>query len=245
MTFIWQGVREAFSMLLHPTPDLLSIIRVTLELVLWATFLAMLIGLPIGVSLGLGRFRTRRVWLGLANGGLGLPPVVVGLFVALLLFHSGPFGGLHLIYTVRGMVLAQTILALPIVIALTASSVQAIDPALLQQAGALGASRWRLGGFALREARVGIFVAAMAAMGASLSEVGAVVLVGGNLEGETRTMAGAILTSLSGGYYAEGVALAIILLGLTFLLAAALTVVQHGPGAAGASSVRYVSTAVR
>jgi len=232
-------------MLLHPTPDLLSILRVTLELVFWATLLAMLIGLPIGLALGLGRFRTRRVWLGVANGGLGLPPVVVGLFVALILFRGGPLGGLHLIYTVRGMVLAQTILALPIVVALTASSVQAIDPSLLQQAGALGASRWRLSVFALREARTGVFVAAMAAMGASLSEVGAVVLVGGNLERETRTMAGAILTSLSGGYYAEGIALGIILLGLTFLLAAALTFIQHSSKAATASSVRYVSSAAR
>lgn len=245
MTFIWDGVRQAFSLLLHPTPDLLSIVRVTLELVLWATIFALLIGLPIGLLLGLGRFRTRRVWLGLANGGLGLPPVVVGLFVALLLFNEGPFGGLHLIYTLQGMIVAQTILALPIVVALTASSVMAIDPALLQQAGALGASRWRLGTFALREARVGVFVAAMAAMGASLSEVGAVVLVGGNIDGSTRTMAGAILTSLSGGYYAEGIALGIILLGLIFLLAAALTVVQHGSSAASAPSVRFLSTANR
>jgi tungstate transport system permease protein len=224
--FIWDGFRQAWHLLLHPTADLRLILRVTLEVTLWAAGIALLIGVPLGLAIGVGRFRGRRALLALANSGFGLPPVAVGLFVLLMVLRAGPLGFLGLAYTVRGMVVAQTLLDLPIVIALTASAARSLDPALLAQARALGASRWRVGAFTVREAHNGIVVAALAAVGAGLSEVGAMVLVGGNIIGHTRTMAGAILTSVSAGDYSEGIALGVLLLGLVFLLAAALTFVQ-------------------
>jgi tungstate transport system permease protein len=226
MHFIWEGFREAWQLLLHPTDDFISILRVTLQTALWAAFFSLLIGVPIGIALGIGRFRGRNTMVAVANSGFGLPPVVVGLFLALLLLRAGPFGSFGLIYTVRGMIVAQCILDIPLVIALTAAAAHAVDPGLLAQARALGASRIRVGLFTMREARYGIVIAAIAAVGAGLSEVAAVVLVGGNIYMHTRTMAGAMLTSISAGNYSEGIALGVLLLGIVLLLGALLTFLQ-------------------
>jgi tungstate transport system permease protein len=187
---------------------------------------------PIGVSLGVGRFRGRRIGLALANAGLGLPPVVVGLFLFLLMLQQSPLGRFHLLYTVKGVIVAQTVLALPLVIAFTASAVQAVDPVLLDQARALGASRPALGALAVREARLGVVAACIAALGTTLSEVGAVVLVGGNIQGQTSTLATAVLLTISSGQYDVGIAYGTILLGIILILAAALTVVQYAGGPA-------------
>src|SRR5262249_9768184 len=153
-----------------------------------------------------------------------LPPVVVGLVLALLMFPAAPLGRFHLLFTLRGVYVAQTVLALPIIIALTAASVQAISAGLLDQAPAFGASWVRGCALALREARVGIFAATIAAVGSALSEVGAVVLVGGNIEGVDQTLASAALQKVDAGHFAEGVAIGVILLGLIILITAALTV---------------------
>src|SRR5215470_11644307 len=227
MDFIWNGFKEALHLIASGDPTLKTVVRITLRVAFFSTFWALLIGLPIGVVLGIGRFRGRRVWLALANGGLGLPPVVVGLFVFLLMLDQSPLGRFHLIYTVKGVIVAQTVLALPIVIALSATAVQAVDEGLLDQARALGASRIAVATLAMREARVGIFAAGIAAMGATLSEVGAVVLVGGNIQGQTDTLASAVLLAVSGGRYDEAIAYGTILLGIIFTLAAGLTLAQY------------------
>jgi tungstate transport system permease protein len=227
MKFIGNGLSDAVHLLLHPDQQLLDVLRVTLEVALWSTLLALVIGLPIGLLLGLGRFRGRRAGLSVANAGMGFPPVVVGLIVALLLFREAPFGGLHLIYTVRGVIVAQTLLSLPLVVALSAAAVQAVPAALLDQARALGASRPQVGALALREARIGVIAAAIAALGSALSEVGAVVLVGGNITGQTQTLASAVLVEVSAGDYGRAVALGAILLGLILVIAAGLTLYQQ------------------
>lgn len=227
MKFIGNGLSDAVHLLLHPDQQLLDVLRVTLEVALWSTLLALVIGLPIGLLLGLGRFRGRRAGLSVANAGMGFPPVVVGLIVALLLFREAPFGGLHLIYTVRGVIVAQTLLSLPLVVALSAAAVQAVPVALLDQARALGASRPQVGALALREARIGVIAAAIAALGSALSEVGAVVLVGGNITGQTQTLASAVLVEVSAGDYGRAVALGAILLGLILVIAAGLTLYQQ------------------
>src|SRR5262249_31537915 len=157
---------------------------------------ALVIGLPIGLVLGLGRFRGRGGLIVLANAGLGLPPVVVGLVLSLLMFPEAPLGRFHLLFTLRGVYIAQTCLALPVIIALTAPSVADMPVGLLDQARAYGARRWQLAGLALREARVGILAAIIVAVGSALSEVGAVVLVGGNIEGYTQTLASAALAEV-------------------------------------------------
>jgi tungstate transport system permease protein len=230
MHFLLQGLRQAFDLLAHPDADLRSIFKVTLELAMASTLIALLLGVPAGLGLGLGRFRGRRLLLAVVNTGLGLPPVVVGLVVALLLFRNGPAGSLRLLYTVRGMIVAQVVLSLPLVTSLVSAAATGVDAGLLAQARALGASGRQVAALAAREARVGVIVAAIAALGSALSEVGAVVLVGGNIDLQTRTAAGAILTSVSAGRFGEGIAIGILLLGLVFLLAAGLTVAQHGTG---------------
>jgi len=227
MEFIWNGIRQAADLLAHGDHDILVVVGTTLRLALCSTLLALALGLPAGLALGLGRFRGRRVGLAFANAGMGLPPVVVGLVVALLLFRGAPLGGLNLLYTLDGVILAQTLLALPLVAALTAAAVQALPAGLLEQARAFGASRTQVAVLALREARVGVIAATIAAMGSAFAEVGAVVLVGGNIEDETQTLASAVLVRVSAGDYGRAIALGTILLGLIMILAASLTVAQQ------------------
>jgi len=227
MEFLLDGLRQAIDLLAHGDRELLDVVWVTLRLALWSTVLALLVGLPLGLALGLGRFPGRRSLLALANAGMGLPPVVVGLVVALLLFRGAPLGGLELLYTFEGVVVAQTLLALPLVAALTAAAVQAVPSGLLEQARAFGASRSQVASLAAREARVGILAATIAALGSAFAEVGAVVLVGGNIEGQTQTLASAVLVRVSAGEYGRAIALGCILLGLILALAAALTVAQQ------------------
>jgi tungstate transport system permease protein len=227
MDFIWDGVQQALHLIVHRDHDILVVVATTLRVALCSTLLALALGLPIGLALGLGRFRARRAGLALANAGMGLPPVVVGLVAALLLFRGAPLGDLNLLYTLNGVILAQTLLALPLVAALTAAAVQALPAGLLEQARAFGASRPRIAALALREARVGVLAATIAAMGSAFAEVGAVVLVGGNIENETQTLASAVLVRVSAGEYGRAIALGTILLGIILVLAAVLTVAQQ------------------
>jgi tungstate transport system permease protein len=227
MDFIWHGLEQAVDLLVHGDHDILVVVGTTLRVALFSTLLALALGLPIGLALGLGRFRGRRAGLAVANAGMGLPPVVVGLVAALLLFRGAPLGGLDMLYTLNGVILAQTLLALPLVAALTAAAVQALPAGLLEQARAFGASRPQVAALALREARVGVLAATIAAMGSAFAEVGAVVLVGGNIDGETQTLASAVLVRVSAGEYGRAIALGAILLGLIMVLAAILTLAQQ------------------
>jgi tungstate transport system permease protein len=227
MDFIWDGIKQAADLIVHGDHDLLVVVGTTLRLALFSTLLALALGLPLGLVLGIGRFRGRRAMFSLANAGMGLPPVVVGLVVALLLFRGAPLGDLNLLYTFKGIVLAQTLLALPLVAALTAVAVQALPAGLLEQARAFGASRAQVAALALHEARVGVLAATIAALGSAFAEVGAIVLVGGNIEGRTQTLASAVLVEVSAGEYGRAIALGTILLGLILILAAALTFAQQ------------------
>jgi tungstate transport system permease protein len=216
MEFLWDGLKQAVDLLLHGDHDILVVVGTTLQLALWSTLLALALGLPLGLALGLGRFRGRRAGLALANAGMGLPPVVVGLVVALFLFRGAPLGSLELLYTLKGVIAAQT-----------AAAVQALPRGLFEQARAFGASRVQVWALALREARVGVLAATIAAMGSAFAEVGAVVLVGGNIDGQTQTLASAVLVRVSAGEYGRAIALGTILLGIILLLSAALTLAQQ------------------
>jgi tungstate transport system permease protein len=230
MQFLWEGLRQAISLIVHGDPTIVHLTKVTLEVAAVSTAIALLLGLPLGLALGLGRFRGRHAGLAVANAGLGLPPVVVGLGLALLMFPQSLLGSLHLLFTLKGVFVAQTVLALPIVIALSAAAVQGVPAGLLQQARAFGAGTPQVWWLALREARIGVLAAAIAAVGSALSEVGAVVLVGGNIEGSTQTLASAALEQVNAGRFAQGMATGIVLLGLVLLVAAGLTLAQQ-PGA--------------
>jgi tungstate transport system permease protein len=192
-----------------------------------ATALAVLVGVPAGYAIARRRFRGRTILLGFINTGMGMPPVVVGLVVWLLLVRSGPFGDLGLIYTRRAMVLAQFLIATPIVVGFTAASIQALPPRLPDLLAVLGAGRLRTLWLLAREAKLGLLVAIMAAFGAIVSEVGASMVVGGNLERSTRVLTTAIVTETSRGQIERALALGLVLLALAFLVTLTLTVVQQ------------------
>jgi tungstate transport system permease protein len=225
--FLWDGLHQAIDLLLSGDDRVFDIVVTTLRMAFWSTLIALAAGLPVGLALGLARFRGRGAALTVVNAGMGLPPVIVGLVVALLLFRGAPLGGLNLLYTLDGVILAQAVLAFPIVAALTASAVQSLPAGLIDQARAFGASRTAVATLALREARVGVLAATIAAAGSAFAEVGAVVLVGGNIEGQTQTLASAVLVRVSAGEYGTAIALGILLLGLVLMLAGVLTALQQ------------------
>jgi tungstate transport system permease protein len=194
-----------------------------------ATGLAVLAGVPLGYVIARRRFPGRTLLLGFINTGMGLPPVVVGLLVWLMLVRSGPFGALDLIYTRQAMVLAQFLIATPIVVGFSAASFQSLPVRLLDLLAVLGASRVRTLWLLAREARLGLLVAIMAAFGAIVSEVGASMIVGGNLERSTRVLTTAVVTETSRGNLERALALGLVLLGLSFAVNLTLTVVQQRP----------------
>lgn len=192
-----------------------------------ATAFAVLVGVPAGYVIARRRFRGRTILLGLINTGMGIPPVVVGLVVWILLVRSGPFGDLGLIYTPAAMVLAQFLIATPMVIGFTAASIQALSPRLADLLEVLGAGRLRTLWLLAIEARLGLLVAIMAAFGAIVSEVGASMIVGGNLERSTRVLTTAIVTETSRGEVERALVLGLVLLALSFSVNLALTVIQQ------------------
>jgi tungstate transport system permease protein len=194
-----------------------------------ATALAVLVGVPIGYAIARRHFRGRTILLGLINTGMGMPPVVVGLVVWLLLVRSGPFGELELVYTPQAMVLAQFLIAMPIVVGFTTASIQSLSPRLPDLLIVLGAGRLRRLWILAREARLGLLVAVMAAFGAIVSEVGASMIVGGNLERSTRVLTTAIVTETSRGEVERALALGLVLLALSFIVNLTLTIVQQRP----------------
>ena len=212
-------------------PDVATILEITLRTLrisLTALVLATAIGVPIGVWLGSRRFPGRSLLVALVNSGMGAPPVVVGLAVALLLWRSQPLGGLGLMYTATGMVVAQVLIALPLLIAITLAAVGALGEEWDLQVRTLAVPRlWRVW-LLLREIRLGILAAVIAALGAILSEVGAVLMVGGNLAGETRVLTTAILMHTQMGEFGVAMGLSAVLLGLMLVLAGLLTGVQQG-----------------
>jgi tungstate transport system permease protein len=228
--FLWHGLRLGWHLVITDNSYIRHVTWVTLEVAAVSTVVALIIGLPIGVAIGLGRFRGRSIALVLANVGLVLPPVMVGLVLSLLMFPAAPLGRFHLLFTLHGVYLAQSVLAVPIVVALTSSSVRAVPTGLLAQARALDASRLQIWTLAIREARIGILTGVIAAVGSALSEVGAVVLVGGNILGDDQTLASATIQAVNSADFAQAVAIGIVLLGLILVVTAALTFLQTRDG---------------
>ena len=227
MDFIVDGIKQALELLLSLEPEVLQITLLSLRLSGIATAISLVLGLPIGTMLALGRFRGRRLWLSLANTGMALPPVVVGLVVALMFWRSGPFGSFGIMYSPAAIVIAQLIIATPIIIALTVASLQQLDPALQLQLLGLGASRMQMVWILWKEARMPLLAALMAAFGAAISEVGAVMMVGGNLRGHTRVLTSAIVLETGRGEFAPAIALGVILLLLAFTINLGLTLIQQ------------------
>jgi tungstate transport system permease protein len=202
---------------------LLKIVGLSLRVSGLALLIATIIGIPLGAALGLRRFRGRKAAVAALYTGMGFPPVVVGLFVYLMLSRSGPLGGLNWefmprLFTPGAMVIAQTIIAIPLVAGFTMAAVMGVDPLLRQQVRSLGATDWQTTLAVLAEARIGVIVAVIAGFGGIISEVGAVMLVGGNIEGRTRVLTTAIVLETRQGSFDMALALGAILLGITFFI---------------------------
>jgi len=191
-----------------------------------ALVLATVLGVPLGAAIGLSRFPGRKVVALVLYTGMGLPPVVVGLVVYMALSRSGPAGDLGWLFTPAAMVAAQTIIAFPLVAGLTMSAVEGVDPELRRQVRALGATKTQLAWTVLREARLGVTAALVAAFGGIISEVGAVMLVGGNIEGQTRVLTTAVVLYTRQGDFALAMAMGLVLIALTLLANAALIQLQ-------------------
>jgi tungstate transport system permease protein len=231
MSFLWDQVSSAVPLIVHRDPYIMGLLWVTIRVAVVSTSAAIVIGLPFGVALGIGRFRGRRTLQLLANASLALPPVVVGIAVLLLVLQQGALGSLHFAFTLQAVYIAQTVLALPYIVALTPAAIQGLAPGLLGQARVLGAGNAQLATFALREAKVGVLAAVIAALGAAISEVGAVVIVGGNIQGHDQTLASALIDQFN---YTTNqpyeVAIALVLLALLVVLIGILTVIQQRTG---------------
>jgi tungstate transport system permease protein len=228
MDLIWDGLREAVGLLRNNEGGVYEIAVRSLQVSGAATALALLLGVPAGAFLAFRRFPGRLAVMALVNTGMGLPPVLIGLVVAILLWRSGPLGELGWIYEKKAMIVAQTVIATPVVIGFTAASLSSLPAKLRAQVYALGASRLQMLWLLLQEVRLPLLAAIMAAFGAAISEVGASVMVGGNRAGETRVLTGAILLEQSKGNFGTALALGIILLAMMIAVNALFTWVQLG-----------------
>ena len=207
--------------------DIPSITLLSLRVSGMATAISLLIGLPFGSLLALAKFPGRSFLLSLINTGMALPPVVVGLVVAMALWRSGPLGDLQLIYTPTAIVIAQTVIAAPVVTGLTAAALQQLNPRLRLQLYGLGASRSQMILSLWWEARLPLLAAVMAGFGSVISEVGASMMAGGNIRGQTRVLTTAIVMETSRGEFAQAIALSVLLLIITFLINWTLTWIQQ------------------
>ncbi len=227
MDIIIEGIIQAFQLLIHGDMEVLRIGALSLIISLSATTISLLIGISLGTAMGLTRFVGRRFLISLINTGMGAPPVVVGLVVTIFLWRSGPLGVLHLLYTPQAMIIAQCIISLPLITGFTMASIQQIDPKLRLQILALGASRWQLLWLLVRDTRLPLLAAVMAGFGAIISEVGASMMVGGNIKDETRVFTTAIVQETSRGEFGLAMALSILLMVLVYLVNLALTIIQQ------------------
>lgn len=224
---IYAGFKQAIILMARGDPELWRIAWLSLEISVIAVLISMVLGIPLGTWLSDARFFGRRLIISFINMGMGLPPVVVGLAVTIFFWRSGPFGWMRLLYTPAAMVVAQVVIAFPIVTGITLAAMQQLDHKLRLQALSLGASRWQVTRVLWREARLPLLTAIMAGFGGVISEVGAVLMVGGNIKDDTRVLTTAIVLETRMGRFERAIALAIILLVLVFGVNLIITYIQQ------------------
>lgn len=227
MDLIWQGILEALRLIFTGDREILDITLRTLQVSGSATLISLILGVPLGTLLALSEFRGRRFLLSLLNTAMGLPPVVVGLWVSIFLWRSGPFGFLNIIYTPTALVVAQAVIACPVVIGLTSAAIQQTDPKLRLQIKALGTTRMQFLLLLLSEVRFSLLAAIIAGFGAVVSEVGASMMVGGNIKGSTRVLTTATVLEVSKGNFDVAIALTIILSLVAYAVTLWLTLLQQ------------------
>ena len=230
MELLIDGLKKAIEMIFSGNQEIYNITWLTLRVSFLSMFISTLIGLPLGMFLGLTRFKGRKLLLVFINIGMGLPPVVAGLWITMLLWRSGPLGDLSLLYTPTAIVLAQLLVSLPIVTGLTSSAFQQINDKMLLQIKALGATKIQTLMLLLKQTKIAIVAAIMAGFGRVIAEVGAAMMVGGNIEGDTRILTTSIVMEVSKGNFDIALALSFILLSVALMVTAALTFLQQRRG---------------
>src|SRR5713101_18676 len=227
MDLLWSGVRQAIALIVGADREIWGILWLSLQVSGSATLISLALGIPAGATLALARFPGRGLVVSAVNTGMGLPPVVVGLFVSLLLWRSGLLGGWEILYTPAAIVIAQALIATPLVTGITLAAVGAVPAPFRLQLLGLGASRVQMVWIVLREARLPMLAAVMAGFGGVISEIGASMMVGGNIKGHTRTLTTAMVLETSKGNFDVAIALALLLLVLIFLVNWVLTSIQQ------------------
>lgn len=227
MDLIIEGIVQAFKLLFQGDAEVVRIMLLSLGVSLSATVISLFLGVMLGTALGLTRFPGRRFLVSVVNTGMGAPPTVVGLIVTIFLWRNGPLGVLRILYTPVAMVIAQCLISLPIITGFTLASIQQIDRKMQLQLMALGASRMQMVWLLLKESRLPLLAAVMAGFGAIISEVGASMMVGGNITGQTRVLTTAIVMETSKGEFATAIALSIILMVLVYGVNLLLTWAQQ------------------
>ena len=227
MDLIIEGIKKAFWLLITLDPEVIGITFLSFKVSGTATLISLFIGISTGTVVALTRFPGRRIVVSLINTGMGLPPVVVGLFVTIFLWRNGPLGFFGMLYTPTAMIIAQTVIAAPIVMGISLAAMQQLPQKLRLQILALGATRLQMVWILVREARLLLLAAVMAGFGGVISEVGASIMVGGNIKGYSRVLTTATVMETSRGNFDVAIALGIILLLLAYLINLALTQVQQ------------------
>jgi len=227
MDLIWDGLTEALRLIFTGDSYVYEITLLSLTVSGAATGIALVIGLSVASFLAFGAPPGRTLALSAFNAGMALPPVAVGLLVAVMLWRTGPLGQLHILYTPTAIIIAQAVIATPVVTALSAAGLQSLPPGLRLQVLALGASRWQAALLLFREARLSLLAAGIAGFGAAISEVGATIMVGGNIKGSTRTLTSAIVLEVQQGDFETAMALSFILLAVIFAVVLTFTVIQQ------------------
>lgn len=227
MELVIEGLKKAFEMIFTGNQAIFEITLLTLKVCTISILISTLIGLPLGIFLGLKRFKGRRVLLMFINMGLGLPPTVAGLWITMFLWRSGPLGDLKLLYTPTAIVMAQVLVSLPIVTSLTSSAFQQISDKMLLQIKALGPTRLQTLLILIKQSKIAIMAAIMAGFGRVIAEVGAAMMVGGNILGDTRILTTSIVMEVSKGNFDIALALSFILLSVALMVTAALTFLQQ------------------
>jgi tungstate transport system permease protein len=227
MDLILEGLKKAFWLLITFDPEVMSITFLSLQVSGSATLISLLIGISIGTTVALSNFPGKRIVVSLINTGMGLPPVVVGLFVTIFLWRNGPLGVLEILYTPTAMIIAQTVIATPIVMGITLAAIQQLPKKLRLQILALGATRLQMVWILIKEAKLPLLAAVMAGFGGVISEVGASIMVGGNIKGYSRVLTTATVMETSRGNFEIAIALGIILLLLAYFINLILTQIQQ------------------
>lgn len=227
MDLLVDGLKKALEMVITGDSEIFAITLLTLRASFTAILFSMLIGIPLGTLIGLTNFPGKKLLLVLINIGMGLPPVVAGLWITIFLWRSGPLGDFSLLYTPTAIVMAQILVSLPIVTGLTSTAFQQIDQKLLLQIKALGATKWQTVWLLLKETKIAILAAIIAGLGRILAEVGAAMMVGGNIQGDTRILTTSIVMEVSKGNFDVALALSFILMALAFIITFLLTFLQQ------------------